>query len=68
MYYSYSRNNGERFLVPFLLGGLAGGAIAASAGPRPVFVNSPYPAPMPMPVPMPRPSYGYYNKTYYEYY
>ena len=40
-YYYY--NNGDRqFLVPFLLGGLAGGAAIGLTRPRPVYVNSPY--------------------------
>ena len=39
-YYQYN----DRFLVPFLLGGLAGGAIGAYSRPRPVFVTTPYPS------------------------
>ena len=51
----YPRND-DRFLFPFLLGGLAGGAVVGLSRPRPVFVN-----------PVPRPYYGsYYN--YYPYY
>lgn len=55
MYYTYARDyNGNRFLVPLLVGGLAGGALVSATRPRPVFVNPPqvvypYPAPMPMP-------------------
>lgn len=34
---------GDRvFLFPFLLGGLAGGAITSAVRPRPVYVNPPY--------------------------
>lgn len=53
----YYNNYGDRqFIVPFLLGGLVGGAAVGVSRPRPVYVN-PYPAPY----------YGYpYN--YYPYY
>ncbi|MBR6113186.1 MAG: hypothetical protein IKP79_01580 [Bacilli bacterium] len=43
MYSNYYYRNGDRqFLVPFLLGGLAGGAAIGLTRPRPVYVNSPY--------------------------
>lgn len=56
----YARGyNDDRFIVPFLLGGLAGGAAVGLSRPRPVYVNrpnyQPYP-PMYGPYPM---SYGY---------
>ncbi|MFI3260366.1 MAG: hypothetical protein R3Y13_01460 [bacterium] len=42
-YSAYQNNEGERFFLaaPFLVGALAGGAIASTAGPRPVYVSSP---------------------------
>lgn len=60
MYYNrYS--SGDRFLFPFLLGGLVGGAAVGVSRPRPVVVTQPYPPYQPYP------SYGYpYN--YYPYY
>ncbi len=61
----------DRFLVPFLLGGLGGAAVVGLSRPRPVYVNSPYPnygvPPRPYP---PRPPYGGgygYNSNYYYY-
>lgn len=65
--YNNIPNNGDRIFFPFfpfLLGGLAGGAIVGASRPRPVFVNSPTPYP---PYPQPYPPYrpygpgGYYN-------
>ncbi len=38
----YYRNGERQFLVPFLLGGLAGGAAIGLTRPRPVYVNNPY--------------------------
>lgn len=55
MYYG-SQNRFGGFFVPFLLGGLAGGAVATVSRPRPVFVNPPMYGPMPMP---------YYPPYYY---
>ena len=58
MYYN-SFNNQNRFggfFVPFLLGGLAGGAVVGVSRPRPVFVNPPIYGPAPMP---------YYPPYYY---
>ena len=52
----YPRND-DRFLFPFLLGGLAGGAVVGLSRPRPVFVN-----------PVPRPYYGPYFNASYSYY
>ncbi len=44
----------DRFIVPFLLGGLAGSAAVGLTRPRPVFVNPPY-----------RPYPPYYGSPYY---
>ena len=60
-------NDGDRIFFPFfpfLLGGLAGGAIVGASRPRPVFVNSPTPYPPYQPYPPYRPygnPGGYYN-------
>ena len=54
--YNGSQNRFGGFFVPFLLGGLAGGAVATVSRPRPVFVNPPMYGPMPMP---------YYPPYYY---
>ena len=35
-------NNNERFLFPFLLGGLAGGAAVGLTRPRPIYNVAPY--------------------------
>ena len=40
--YDYRNQNGNRFVFPFLLGGLAGGALVGVTRPRPVYVNGPY--------------------------
>lgn len=74
MYYTYDyRNNyntDNRFIVPFLLGGLAGGALVGVSRPRPVYVNNPnqmsYYNPYQVnPYYMP---HGTYNSSYYGYY
>ena len=57
------RNDGDRFFFPFfpfVLGGLAGGALVSATRPRPVFVNSPTPYP-------PYPPYRPYGPGYYNY-
>ena len=36
-------NNQDRFIVPFLLGGLAGGAAVGLTRPRPIYNVAPYP-------------------------
>ncbi len=54
---NYMNRNDERFggfVVPFLLGGLAGGAAVGVSRPRPVYVN---PGPTPYPY-YPGPYYG----------
>ena len=50
----------ERFLFPFLLGGLAGGAAVGLTRPRPIYNVAPYPVPNPY-VPYVNYSYSYYN-------
>lgn len=49
------------FLFPFLLGGLAGGAIGAYSKPRPVYVNPAYP----QNYAYPQGPYGSYSYSYY---
>lgn len=41
--YNYQNNEGDRFFLaaPFLFGALAGGAVASTVRPRPVFVQNP---------------------------
>lgn len=59
--YNYPNNSGDRFfLVPFLLGGLAGGAIGAYSKPRPVYVTSAQPN-----YTYPSGPYGNYSYSYY---
>lgn len=55
MYYG-NQNRFGGFFVPFLLGGLAGGAVVGVSRPRPVFVNPPMYGPGSMP---------YYPPYYY---
>lgn len=63
--YPYNINNEDRIFFPFfpfVLGGLAGGALVSATRPRPVFVNSPSPYPPYQPYPPYRPyGPGYYN-------
>lgn len=71
--YSYRDANGNRFIFPFLLGGLAGGALVGVTRPRPVYVNGPlykpyqpypyYPYGNPYNIP-----HGAYSNSYYGYY
>lgn len=61
MYNYQNYMNGERFFwVPFLLGGLAGGAIGAYSRPRPVYVTQPYSY-----TSYPQGPYGNYSYSYY---
>lgn len=67
-YKYYMAQNDDRFLVPFLLGGLGGAAVVGLSRPRPVYVN-PVPNYGPAYYP-PRPypyggGYGYSNYNYY---
>ena len=47
----YYQDGDRQFFFPFLLGGLAGGALVGATRPRPVFVQQP---------PRPYPPYPYY--------
>lgn len=58
--YNYYKQNDRYFLVPFLLGGLAGGAIGAYSKPRPVYVTQPYGY-----TSYPQGPYGNYSYSYY---
>ncbi len=51
----YNTYNERQFVVPFLLGGLAGGAAVGLTRPRPIYNVAPY---------QPYPPYGY-NAPYY---
>lgn len=43
----YYINYGDRFVLPFILGGIVGAGAVGLSRPRPVFVNQvPYPYPM----------------------
>lgn len=56
-YYPYYQKN-DRFLIPLIIGGIGGAAIAQSSRPRPVYVNPPvYPYP-------PYPNYNVYPYPY----
>lgn len=69
MYYNYNYrgypNNDNRFVFPFLLGGLAGGALVGVTRPRPVYVNSYQPYPY---YPYNNMPHGAYSNSYYGYY
>ena len=58
-------NNDRFFLVPFLLGGLAGGAAVGLTRPRPIYNVAPSPY---YPVPYYQNSYSYYRPMGYPYY
>ncbi len=55
-YYSY---NDDRFIFPFLVGAVTGGAAVGLTRPRPIYNVAPYPNNYP-----PRP-YGNYSYNYY---
>lgn len=67
-YNNFSKNDDRFFFAaPFLFGALAGGAIASTAGPRPVFVSSP--PQMQQPMYNQNQSYpGAYGSANYSYY
>ena len=66
--YDYRNQNGNRFVFPFLLGGLAGGALVGVTRPRPVYVNGPY-QPYPYYLNNYSPGmHGTYSNSYYGYY
>ncbi len=66
-YNYYLVRDGDRFWVPFLLGGLGGAAVVGLSRPRPVYVNQPpYYGPVYPPQPYPyQGGYGYSNYNYY---
>ncbi len=72
MYYNYNYrgypNNDNRFVFPFLLGGLAGGALVGVTRPRPVYVNSYQPYPNYPYYPYNNMPHGTYSNSYYGYY
>lgn len=74
MYYNYNYrgypNNDNRFVFPFLLGGLAGGALVGVTRPRPVYVNNPGYQPYPSYpyYPYNNMPHGAYSNSYYGYY
>ena len=62
------QNGNDRFLFPFLLGGLAGGAAVGLTRPRPIYNVAPYPSNGYNPYyPYGNYSYSYYvpNRPYY---
>lgn len=59
---NYYQNSNRTFLFPFLLGGLAGGAIGAYSRPRPVFVTPAYGYTN---YGVPQGPYGNYSYSYY---
>ena len=70
--YDYRNQNGNRFVFPFLLGGLAGGALVGVTRPRQVYVNGPTYQPY-QPYPYYLNNYypgmhGTYSNSYYGYY
>ena len=72
MYYNYNYrgypNNDNRCVFPFLLGGLAGGALVGVTRPRPVYVNSYQPYPIYPYYPYNNMPHGSYSNSYYGYY
>ncbi len=69
MYPRYNYNYGDRFIVPFLLGGLAGGAAVGLTRPRPIYNVAPNQGPMPAPgMPYYNSSYSYYQPVPRVYY
>lgn len=60
-YYPNNVYNDDRFIVPFLLGGLAGGAAVGLTRPRPIYNVAPYNNSF-------NPAYPYGNYSYSYYY
>lgn len=70
----YFQDGDRQFFFPFLLGGLAGGALVGATRPRPVFVQQPPRPYPPYPYYPPYPNYGrpgfnysYQGSGYYPY-
>lgn len=59
--YKYVSNGGDRFIVPFLLGGLAGGAAVGLTRPRPIYNVAPQNS---YGMPPYQPGMPYYNSSY----
>lgn len=59
MYLNYYQNTNRGFVVPFLLGGLAGGAAVGLSRPRPIYNVAPQGGNMPY-----TPGVPYYNSSY----
>lgn len=59
MYPNYYQNTNRGFVVPFLLGGLAGGAAVGLSRPRPIYNVDPQGGNMPY-----TPGVPYYNSSY----
>ena len=59
MYPNYYQNTNRGFVVPFLLGGLAGGAAVGLSRPRPIYNVAPQGGNMPY-----TPGDPYYNSSY----
>ena len=59
MYPNYYQNTNRGFVVPFLLGGLAGGAAVGLSRPRPIYNVAPQGGNMPY-----TPWVPYYNSSY----
>ena len=67
--YLYLCAHTNRFVFPFLLGGLAGGALVGVTRPRPVYVNGPVYQPYPYYLNNYYPGmHGTYSNSYYGYY
>ena len=68
MYYQNNYGNGERgFILPFVVGALAGGAAIGITRPRPVVVTSGPGYGYPSYGPYYGPGSGYYNNSYFYY-
>lgn len=59
MYPNYYQNTNRGFVVPFLLGGLAGGTAVGLSRPRPIYNVAPQGGNMPY-----APGVPYYNSSY----
>ena len=62
MYKNYSN---DRFIVPFLLGGLAGGAAVGLSRPRPIYNVAPQYPPFNPSMPYYHSSYSYYQPYHF---